>query len=89
MFGNFGSELSTQSATVRAHVDDGLDGWAAAIAQALDEARMSGSLGSTLDTRMLARFLVDAWEGATLRAKVARSRAPLDDFFVVLDTLVH
>lgn len=88
MFGNFGSELSTQSAAIRTQVDEGLDRWAAAIAQVLDEVGASGSLVGGLDTGTLARFLVGAWEGAALRAKVTQSRSPLDDFFVVLDALL-
>jgi hypothetical protein len=40
-----------------------------------------------LDDEALARFLVGAWQGAVLRAKVSRDARPLDDFFSALDSL--
>lgn len=88
LFGNFATELSTQSAAIRSQVDAGLDRWTAAVTALLDEARDAGALKSPLGTETLARFLVNAWEGAVLRAKLARARAPLEDFFTVFDSLM-
>ncbi|MFF4754619.1 TetR family transcriptional regulator C-terminal domain-containing protein [Streptomyces sp. MMS24-I2-30] len=87
MFGNFGSELSTHSPVMREEVGDRLGRWESLLASVLDEARAAGALASEVDSAVLARFLVSAWEGAAMQAKVARSSAPLDDFFVVLDSL--
>lgn len=87
LFGNFGAELSVQSAAIRGEVDGNLNRWFSLLTPALDEARDAGSLASPIDSATLARFLVSSWEGAALRAKVTRSRAPLDDFFAVLDSL--
>ncbi|MFJ9448120.1 TetR family transcriptional regulator C-terminal domain-containing protein [Kitasatospora sp. NPDC101235] len=87
MFGNFGAELSTQSPTVRDEVGSRLGRWASALASALDEARAAGTLASEVDSAVLARFLVSAWEGAAMQAKVVRGSAPLDDFFTVFDSL--
>ena len=87
MFGNFGSELSTQSDMIREEVGGGLERWESLLASALDEARAAGALKSEVESPVLARFLVGAWEGAAMRAKVARSSAPVDDFFAVFDSL--
>ncbi|MFD9124264.1 TetR family transcriptional regulator C-terminal domain-containing protein [Kitasatospora sp. NPDC059571] len=87
MFGNFGAELSTQSPAVREEVGDRLEHWESLLGSALDEARAAGALATEVDSAVLARFLVSAWEGAALQAKVARSSAPLDDFFAVFDSL--
>ncbi len=66
----------------------GLDLWAALVAAVLKEADAAGTLKSPLEHERLAGFIVNAWEGAALRAKVTRSREPLDDFFAMLDTFV-
>ena len=87
MFGNFATELSDHSEPIRAEVQHGLDGWSALVAQDLAEARAAGDLHSALDDEALARFLVGAWQGAVLRAKVSRDAGPLDDFFSALDSL--
>lgn len=88
MFGNFGTELSNQSAMMRGKVDTGLRLWTSAVTEVLEEARAEGALATALTPDQLGRFLVNAWEGAVLRAKVAGSRAPLDGFFEVFDSLV-
>ncbi|MER6978871.1 TetR/AcrR family transcriptional regulator [Streptomyces carpinensis] len=88
MFGNFGTELSNQSAAMRGNVDSRLNLWASAVTQVLEEARAAGALTTSLAPDQLGQFLVNAWEGAVLRAKVARSRNPLDGFFEVFDSLV-
>ncbi|MEU1874386.1 TetR family transcriptional regulator C-terminal domain-containing protein [Streptomyces sp. NPDC019793] len=88
MFGNFGAELSNQTDLMRGKVDAGLVAWTDAVTRVLEEAREVGDLASVLTPGRLGQFLVDGWEGAVLRAKVTRSRAPLDNFFDVFDALV-
>ncbi|MGX1026269.1 TetR/AcrR family transcriptional regulator [Streptomyces sp. E5N91 SAI-083] len=88
MFGNFGAELSNQTDLMRGKVDAGLVAWTDAVTRVLEEAREAGDLASVLTPGRLGQFLVDGWEGAVLRAKVTRSRAPLDNFFDVFDALV-
>ncbi|MGW4696256.1 TetR family transcriptional regulator C-terminal domain-containing protein [Kitasatospora cineracea] len=88
MFGNFGTELANQSDTVRTQVDARLDAWTSAVTRVLEEARTVGALKSPVAAEQLGQFLVNAWEGAVLRAKVTRDRAPLDNFFDVFDSLV-
>ncbi|MEV7236260.1 TetR family transcriptional regulator C-terminal domain-containing protein [Streptomyces sp. NPDC051020] len=87
MFGNFGAELSTQSSVIRDEVGNRLGRWVSFLTPALDEARAAGTLKSDMDSAVLARFLVSAWEGAAMQAKVVRSRVPLDDFFAMFDSL--
>ncbi|GAA1908425.1 TetR/AcrR family transcriptional regulator [Streptantibioticus ferralitis] len=87
MFGNFGAELSTQSPTIRDEVGRRLGSWESLLASVLEEARAAGELASGVDAVVLARFLVSAWEGAAMQAKVVRGSAPLDDFFAVFDSM--
>jgi TetR/AcrR family transcriptional regulator, transcriptional repressor for nem operon len=87
MFGNFGVELSGQSESIRRQVESGLDAWSERVAALLAEAGALGQLHSPLEDETLGRFIVGAWQGAVLRAKVTKTRAPLDDFFQVFDVL--
>jgi TetR/AcrR family transcriptional repressor of nem operon len=87
MIGNFGAELATQSPAIREAVDESFNCWVSLLAPALDEASATGALASHVDGVTLARFLTNSWQGAAVRAKVTRSRAPLDDFFAVFDSL--
>ncbi|MFD8013756.1 TetR family transcriptional regulator C-terminal domain-containing protein [Streptomyces sp. NPDC058955] len=89
LFGNFGAELANQSDMLRDRIDTGLATWTAAVVRVLEEARAAGDLTTPLDPERLGPFLVEAWEGAVLRAKITRSRAPLDGFLAVLDTLAR
>ena len=43
----------------------------------------AGSIRADLDASELASLLIEAWEGAALRAKVTRSRTPYDRFEAV------
>jgi Tetracyclin repressor-like, C-terminal domain len=47
------------------------------------QAATDGSIGGHLDADEVARFLINSWEGAVIRMKIANSRQPLDDFFAV------
>jgi TetR/AcrR family transcriptional repressor of nem operon len=87
LFGNFGAELSGQSELIRGQVESGLDAWSGRVTELLAEARALGQLHSSLDDATLGRFIVGAWQGAVLRAKVTQTRAPLDDFFQAFDAL--
>ena len=46
----------------------------------LREARKKGELSTGKDPGQLAVALIDAFEGAVMRAKIERSRAPFDSF---------
>ncbi|MFC0437492.1 TetR/AcrR family transcriptional regulator [Kutzneria buriramensis] len=86
MIGNMGEELSDHSELMRAQVRASLGGWAEGIADTLRAAREAGELTVDADTDMLARFVLDAWEGALLRAKTVKTDEPLDDFFTTVFT---
>jgi TetR/AcrR family transcriptional repressor of nem operon len=54
--------------------------WSAALASCLREAKEKGELSAGKDPGQLAVALIDTFEGAVMRAKVERSRAPFDSF---------
>jgi TetR/AcrR family transcriptional regulator, transcriptional repressor for nem operon len=49
----------------------------------LRDAQAAGEIDPRHDPRQLARFVVNAWEGATIRLKITRDRGPIDDFLNV------
>lgn len=88
MLGNFGAELSNQSAVISKRVEEAFTAWTAGIAEVIAEAQKAGAVSRDLSARALAEFLVNAWEGAIVRAKVEKSRAPLDQFLKVTFTRI-
>ena len=80
LLGNFGAELSGQSAPIRKQVDHAFALWREEIAAVVAEAQKAGEVPRKFAAAELAEFIIDAWEGAVLRAKVAKDRAPLDLF---------
>jgi TetR/AcrR family transcriptional repressor of nem operon len=90
LIGNMGAEVADHSPVIRAQVELSLDGWSASIAESLREARAAGELAGGPDAELLGRFLLDAWQGAIMRCKVAKSVEPLDDFLtVVFDSVLR
>jgi TetR/AcrR family transcriptional repressor of nem operon len=83
LLGNFGAELSPHSAVIRKRIGEALDGWSDGIAEVIAEAQKAGDVPRGTPAKELARFVIDAWEGAVLRAKVAKDREPLDLFVEV------
>ena len=56
------------------------EGWTAALADTIAEAQAAGEIKSKTPAKELAAFILDAYEGALLRARVERSNAPFDRF---------
>jgi TetR/AcrR family transcriptional repressor of nem operon len=49
----------------------------------LRSAQAAGEIDPRQDADLLARFLVNSWEGAVIRLRVVRNRQPLDEFFTI------
>jgi len=88
LVGNMSLELGGSSEPVRAELIRILGRWETALAACL-----RSDQNSATDTRAaeeLASSLIEAWEGAALRGKVTRSRAPYDRFeAVTVPALLH
>jgi TetR/AcrR family transcriptional repressor of nem operon len=80
LLGNFGAELSNQSPAIRERVSAGFEDWSLMLARVIEEAQSAGDLRKDIPAKSTAAFLIDAWEGALLRAKVQQSREPLKAF---------
>lgn len=80
LLGNFASELSGQSPAVREAVAGAFELWSDEIARVIGEAQQGGAVPSGASPKALADFALEAWEGAQMRARAAKDRAPLDLF---------
>jgi TetR/AcrR family transcriptional regulator, transcriptional repressor for nem operon len=84
MIGNLATEVTGQSRLVRDRLAGLFAGWVRVVGNCLREAQQNGEIDSALDAMTLAGFLVNAWQGAVMRAKVERDSSPLDQFIEVV-----
>jgi TetR/AcrR family transcriptional repressor of nem operon len=84
LYGNFAAEVADHSDVLRAAVAAGLDGWARLVATAIEQAQRDGSVRAGLDPAVTARFVLNAFEGALLGARAARSPESFDAFFTTV-----
>ncbi len=76
--------LSTpETAELKKALNDTMEMWCAAVAKLLSQAQAGGEISKHHKPDQLARYLVNAWEGAHVRVKASKSRTPLDDFFKI------
>jgi TetR/AcrR family transcriptional repressor of nem operon len=81
LVGNLCAELTPVSPLVRARLVELLAAWRRPIASAIARARTPDEDGPTAD--QVAAVLLDAWQGALLRAKAERTSEPLDGFLAI------
>jgi TetR/AcrR family transcriptional repressor of nem operon len=80
LLGNFSAELANQSALIRESLAKLFVRWTDDLVVAIADAQADGSIASKRDAADLAAFLLDAYEGTLLRARVERDRRPFDRF---------
>jgi TetR/AcrR family transcriptional regulator, transcriptional repressor for nem operon len=88
LLGNFSAELADQSPVIRERLADLYLVWSTDIAAVVAQAQADGSIATKTPAADLAAFLVDAYEGALLRARVEKSGRALDRFMKVAFTQI-
>ena len=83
LLGNFSAELADHSPLIRERLAALFASWTRDIEDAVRDAQADGSVSTRTKPADLAAFLLDAYEGALLRARVERSGAPLDRFATI------
>lgn len=71
--GAMSSEISDSHETSREQFQKYFNAWSSAIESVLLQAKDAGEIESTIDCQALSRFLLNAWQGSLLRAKVSKS----------------
>lgn len=79
MYGNFAAEAPTDAPEVTAAVAAALGRWATRLAATIRDGQQAGDIGTDIDADAAAQLIVDAWEGAALRAKAVGDGAPMDN----------
>lgn len=84
MIGNLATEVTGQSRLVRDRLAGLFAGWVRVVGNCVREAQQNGEIDGEMDPMTLAAFLVNAWQGAVMRAKVDRDSTSLDQFMEVV-----
>lgn len=80
MIGNMSAELSEQSSLIREELVQIYQAWTAKLEYAIAAGQREGTIPDQLSARVLAGFLLNAWEGTTLRVRVDLSQEAFDQF---------
>jgi TetR/AcrR family transcriptional repressor of nem operon len=80
LLGNFSGELANQSEVIRRSLAQLYKTWTEDLQVAIADGQREGVIARDRNAGDIAAFLLDAYEGALLRARVERSRKPFDRF---------
>jgi TetR/AcrR family transcriptional repressor of nem operon len=80
MLGLFAAEVSADHPKMREELRSIFENWCGTVESVLREAQAKGEVDPRHDAGQVARFLVNAWQGATIRLKITQDRGPIDDF---------
>jgi TetR/AcrR family transcriptional regulator, transcriptional repressor for nem operon len=80
LIGNLAIELSNASNETQAKLAEVLEKWETALAACLQEAQERNEFDRNRKTRDVAKIIIEAYEGAVMRAKVERSGKPCKRF---------
>jgi TetR/AcrR family transcriptional regulator, transcriptional repressor for nem operon len=83
LLGNFSAELADQSPLIRERLAALFAIWTLDIAAAIKDAQLAGAIATKIDAGDLAGFLLDAFEGALLRARVEKSPRAFERFMTI------
>jgi len=86
LIGNMAAELSDHSPLIADQIAAIFAGWSRRVSACIQEAQAAGEITPKSDPELLAAFVVNAWEGALLRARLEKTDRPLCQFIDVLFT---
>jgi TetR/AcrR family transcriptional regulator, transcriptional repressor for nem operon len=80
LMGNFSAEAADQSALIRESLTKHFGAWCDLFEACIAEAQAQGEISNQFPASLLAKFLLNSWEGALLRMRAEKSDTPLLDF---------
>jgi TetR/AcrR family transcriptional regulator, transcriptional repressor for nem operon len=80
LLGNFSAEAADHSALIREHLVTHFGAWSSLFEQCIAEAQEQGAISDQFPAALLARFVLNSWEGALLRMRVEKGDVPLIEF---------
>lgn len=85
--GNMCQEMADNSEIIRLKIKHVLLKYTQMIERVLEEAQQQGDISAGKDTKVMAEFVFNAWEGSLMRMKASKCREPLDAFLQMLPTI--
>jgi TetR/AcrR family transcriptional regulator, transcriptional repressor for nem operon len=86
LLGNFSAEMADHSKLIREKLAVLFAAWTADIEKAIREAQKTGAIATRAKPDDLAAFILDAFEGALLRARVEKSARAFERFMSLVFT---
>jgi TetR/AcrR family transcriptional regulator, transcriptional repressor for nem operon len=86
LIGNMTAEMSDHSALVSAKLSAIYANWTRQVADCIAQALHAGDIASGAKPEALATFVLNAWEGAVLRARIEKGSRPLEQFIEMVFT---
>jgi len=86
--GNSSNELSDLAESFSNIIAHGFNLWQNTLEKCIIEAQDAGEIAVDLESKMLASFVLNSWEGALLRMKSEKTVEPLKDFIDGLNILL-
>ena len=87
--GNSSNELSDVTESFREVIAQEFNLWQNALEKCIMEAQDEGEINRNTDSKMLASFILNSWEGALLRMKSEKTVDPLKDFISGLKMILN
>jgi TetR/AcrR family transcriptional repressor of nem operon len=88
LIGNMAAELSDHSPVIATQLSAIFACWSQRVGDCIREAQAAGEIKSDADPEQLAAFVLNAWEGAVLRARIEKGDRPLRQFVDTLFTVL-
>ena len=83
LLANLSAELTDETGELRTAINAEMKKWYDALAIVIRQAQTAGEINKRHKPDQLARYIINAWEGASLRVRASKSGAPLEDFLKV------
>jgi TetR/AcrR family transcriptional repressor of nem operon len=80
LLGNVSAEFADHSALIRERLADHFEAWGRSFEACIAQAQEHGMVSDNIPAALLARFVLNSWEGALLRMRAEKSDAPLLEF---------
>lgn len=89
LMGNSSTELSDVNESFRNIIAQEFNLWQNALERCIIEGQEEGSINKVMDSKMLASFILNSWEGALLRMKCEKTTEPLQSFISGLKIILN
>jgi TetR/AcrR family transcriptional regulator, transcriptional repressor for nem operon len=84
MFGNFAAESPADAPQLTAAVAAAINQWRNMLAEAIRDGQAGSEIADSIEADAAAALIVDAWEGAALRAKAIGESTPVDNVIALV-----